>query len=190
MTGLVTSFPHNSQLRKFLKPLNGLTNVAPRPPRWPLRPSRLSPRNARWAAQPAPHSRRARLPQGLAASDATRSLMSPATCSKTTQPALITRALVAREVGVDPSLIRYYFGNRAALLAAAAARLTELYGEMIEKPGPGSGRQPGKPSARTRPRALASTSWRRTPISTALLTEEIMPSNPRPGSPGVRCSGR
>jgi TetR/AcrR family transcriptional regulator len=52
---------------------------------------------------------------------------------KTTQPAEITRALVARECGVDPSLIRYYFSNRSKLLLAAAQRLTERYGELLER---------------------------------------------------------
>src|SRR4051812_40195136 len=39
----------------------------------------------------------------------TRALM------KTIKPASITRDAVARHAGVDPALIRYYFGDRAAL---------------------------------------------------------------------------
>jgi AcrR family transcriptional regulator len=44
---------------------------------------------------------------------ATRNLM------KTTPPAQITRLDIARAAGVDPALIRYYFGNKSALVVAA-----------------------------------------------------------------------
>ncbi|SLJ96027.1 TetR/AcrR family transcriptional regulator [Novosphingobium mathurense] len=38
-------------------------------------------------------------------------------------PAQVTIAAVGREAGVDPALIRYYFGNREALLFEVAQRL-------------------------------------------------------------------
>lgn len=39
-------------------------------------------------------------------------------------PARVTIARVAQEAGVDPALVRYYFGNRAALLVAVVDRVT------------------------------------------------------------------
>jgi TetR/AcrR family transcriptional regulator len=48
------------------------------------------------------------------------------TCQLLSQlpPNRITRAEVARQMGVDPSLIRYYFRDRSTLLLAAVERLT------------------------------------------------------------------
>jgi AcrR family transcriptional regulator len=40
-------------------------------------------------------------------------------------PNQVTIIAIAREAGVDPGLIRYYFGNREALLLAAVKRLAE-----------------------------------------------------------------
>lgn len=40
-------------------------------------------------------------------------------------PNQVTIMAVAREAGVDPALIRYYFGNREALLLAVVKRLAE-----------------------------------------------------------------
>lgn len=51
----------------------------------------------------------------------------------TTPPAQLTNAAVAREAGVDPSLIRYYFKTRSALLLAAFVRLTESYAGFLEE---------------------------------------------------------
>lgn len=39
-------------------------------------------------------------------------------------PARVTIARVAQEANVDPALVRYYFGNRAALLVAVVDRVT------------------------------------------------------------------
>ena len=39
-------------------------------------------------------------------------------------PARVTISRIAQEAGVDPALIRYYFGNRAALLVAVVDRVT------------------------------------------------------------------
>lgn len=49
-------------------------------------------------------------------------------------PARVTISLVAREAGVDPALVRYYFGDRTKLLMAVAeAMLRET-----PRPSPGS----------------------------------------------------
>lgn len=44
---------------------------------------------------------------------------------QTLPPNQVTIIAIAREAGVDPALIRYYFGNREALLLAAVKRLAE-----------------------------------------------------------------
>ncbi|WP_428149801.1 TetR/AcrR family transcriptional regulator [Brevundimonas sp.] len=43
---------------------------------------------------------------------------------KTLPPARVTIARIAQEAGVDPALIRYYFGDRTRLLMAVAGRVT------------------------------------------------------------------
>ena len=43
---------------------------------------------------------------------------------RTMPPARVTISLIAREANADPALIRYYFGNRAALLVAVVDRVT------------------------------------------------------------------
>jgi len=48
-------------------------------------------------------------------------------------PSQITNAAVAREAGVDPSLIRYYFKTRSALLLATFVRATESYQKFLEE---------------------------------------------------------
>jgi AcrR family transcriptional regulator len=66
------------------------------------------------------------------------------TCELLTQlpPNRITRAEVARHMGVDPSLIRYYFRDRSMLLLAAVEKLTEQFSQILEQeqqqagPGP------------------------------------------------------
>ena len=77
----------------------------------------------KWVPMPA-RTQRTRRKQGRPQKDrpavgrdtliaATRNLM------KTTPPAQITRLDIARAAGVDPALIRYYFGNKSALVVAA-----------------------------------------------------------------------
>lgn len=51
---------------------------------------------------------------------------------KTSPPSKITPVVVARHTGVHPSLIRYYFKTRAALLVAVAERVTERFGQQVE----------------------------------------------------------
>lgn len=48
---------------------------------------------------------------------------------RTTSPAKVTRTEIAEYAGVDPGLIRYYFGNKDNLLLAVALRLTHERGE-------------------------------------------------------------
>ncbi len=43
---------------------------------------------------------------------------------RTLPPARVTVSRVAREANADPALVRYYFGNRAALLVAVVDRIT------------------------------------------------------------------
>src|SRR5699024_10984818 len=40
-------------------------------------------------------------------------------------PARVTISLIAREAGVDPALVRYYFGDRSKLLMAVAESMLE-----------------------------------------------------------------
>jgi AcrR family transcriptional regulator len=47
-------------------------------------------------------------------------------------PNRITRAEVARRMGVDPSLIRYYFRDRSMLLLAAVEKLTDQFARIRE----------------------------------------------------------
>lgn len=66
------------------------------------------------------------------------------TCELLSQlpPNRITRAEVARHMGVDPSLIRYYFRDRSMLLLAAVEKLTAEFNRNVEQelqqagPGP------------------------------------------------------
>jgi len=48
-------------------------------------------------------------------------------------PNKITRAEVARHMNVDPSLIRYYFRDRATLLLAAVTRLTAELSQLTQE---------------------------------------------------------
>jgi len=43
-----------------------------------------------------------------------------------TDPALVTRQMLADEAGVDPQLVRYYFGNTQALLTEVGASVSRL----------------------------------------------------------------
>lgn len=140
---------------------------------------------AKAAAESAPVKRKVGRPAGSGAgkggksADLTvgREMLIDVTCNllKTIQPATITRALVARETGVDPSLIRYYFRNRSALLAAAAMQITEHYAEMLEA---ARERSDGSPASmlRERIRALINL-MAEFPFFHRLITEEIMPSD-------------
>lgn len=49
-------------------------------------------------------------------------------------PAQVTIAAIGREAGADPALIRYYFGNREALLFEVAQQITEPSHEVVVPP--------------------------------------------------------
>jgi AcrR family transcriptional regulator len=90
---------------------------------------------------------------------------------QTTPPAALTRAAIARAAGVDPGLIRYYFGDTAALLAAtteAAAR--EL--RQRQRALTAQGRSPEE-SLRDRIRVLVET-LHEAPYLHRLLLEQIV----------------
>lgn len=132
-----------------------------------------------------PGKRRVGRPPGSRAGEQPRSESAPvgrdtlidSTCEllRTTQPAEITRALVARETGVDPSLIRYYFSNRSMLLIAAGQRLTERYQQMVEA---AVARSDGSPRSLLCERITALVDLIATyPYFHRLFVEEIMPSD-------------
>jgi AcrR family transcriptional regulator len=88
-------------------------------------------------------------------------------------PAKVTRARVARAVNVDPSLIRYYFRDRATLLLAAFDRLTDDFQRMSAEIPRTSG---GQAAAHQRLRARIKASLRlnfRYPYFHQLLIEEV-----------------
>ncbi len=53
-----------------------------------------------------------------------RLLAAAETLLKTLPPARVTISRIAQEAGVDPALVRYYFGDRTRLLMAVAGRVT------------------------------------------------------------------
>jgi AcrR family transcriptional regulator len=102
---------------------------------------------------PRPQARRPKRKQGRPQKDkpavgrdtliaATRKLM------KVTPPAQITRLDIARAAGVDPALIRYYFGDKSQLIVAAALQAgMELRNRHLAHAG-----KPGSPSEKIRRR--------------------------------------
>jgi TetR/AcrR family transcriptional regulator len=87
------------------------------------------------AAQPAPRARgRPRNtgdgPDGAVGRDAL--IDTTIELLKTSPASVITPVAVARAIGVHPSLIRYYFKNRASLLVAVAERVTEQFARQME----------------------------------------------------------
>ena len=90
---------------------------------------------------------------------------------KTVPPAKVTRAAISRAAGVDPALIRYYFGDKAALLAAtteaAARELRERQRAAVAEGGTVEERLRG------RVRALVEALYE-TPYLHGLLLEQIV----------------
>lgn len=89
-------------------------------------------------------------------------------------PEKVTRAEVARYTNVDPSLIRYYFQDRASLLLAAAEKLTAEFSNNLGKAVKHSDN-----SARSLLRARVQTLFdlnTEHPYFHRLLLEEIVPS--------------
>jgi TetR/AcrR family transcriptional regulator len=89
-------------------------------------------------------------------------------------PEKVTRAAVARYTNVDPSLIRYYFQDRASLLLAAAEKLTAEFSDNL-----GKALEHSDNSARSLLRARVQTLFdlnMEHPYFHRLLLEEIVPS--------------
>jgi TetR/AcrR family transcriptional regulator len=93
-------------------------------PRARKRPSKTSPRVRRGIGRPAAG------PQAVG-----REALIARTCELLMQlpPNRITRAEVARQMGVDPSLIRYYFRDRSLLLLAAVEKLTTEFSRIRDR---------------------------------------------------------
>jgi AcrR family transcriptional regulator len=93
---------------------------------------------------PATPPRRRRRAQGRPAradAEATKALLVAATRAllREKKPARITREEIARRAGVDPALVRYYFGDKTSLLTEVILRVAdELRGRMnaLPKSGP------------------------------------------------------
>jgi TetR/AcrR family transcriptional regulator len=90
-------------------------------------------------------------------------------------PDKVTRAEVARYTNVDPSLIRYYFRDRASLLVAAAEKLTLEFARNLDKAVKHSDSSP-RSLLRARIAALFELIVSH-PYFHRLLIEEIVPSN-------------
>jgi AcrR family transcriptional regulator len=104
------------------------------------KPTKQSPRGRRGIGRPAagPHT-------------VGREALIEHTCQLLSQlpPNRITRAEVARRMGVDPSLIRYYFRDRSTLLLAAVERLTAEFCRIRDRELAQAGNEPeGKLRAR------------------------------------------
>jgi AcrR family transcriptional regulator len=72
-------------------------------------------------------------PHSAEATDAREAILQAA-CRllKDKLPTQVTNSMIAREAGADPALIRYYFGDRSALLLAAVEELLK----SIHQPAP------------------------------------------------------
>ena len=90
-------------------------------------------------------------------------------------PEKVTRAEVARYTNVDPSLIRYYFKDRASLLVAAAEKLTAEFSRNLEAAVKLSDNSP-RSLLRARVSALFDLIVSH-PFFHRLLIEEIVPSS-------------
>jgi len=104
-----------------------------------------------------------------------RDALITATCELLTRlpPSKVTRARVARSVNVDPSLIRYYFRDRATLLLAAFERLTQDFQRMTaEIPRAAAGESPAHQRLRARVKASLRLNFRY-PYFHQLLIDEI-----------------
>jgi TetR/AcrR family transcriptional regulator len=65
-------------------------------------------------------------------------------------PAAITPVVVARAMGVHPSLIRYYFKNRATLLVAVAEKITQQFAQDFDLYTQGTGSPDSRLAGRIR----------------------------------------
>jgi TetR/AcrR family transcriptional regulator len=90
-------------------------------------------------------------------------------------PEKVTRAAVARYTNVDPSLIRYYFQDRASLLVAAAEKLTADFAKNLDSAVKDSDNSP-RSLLRARVHALFDLNVEH-PYFHRLLLQEIEPSS-------------
>lgn len=88
-------------------------------------------------------------------------------------PDKVTRAAVARHAKVDPSLIRYYFKERSALLVAAAEQITGQFSSAIAK-GVAESQTPAD-LLRLRVETMLSTNLAN-PFFHRLMVDEIVPA--------------
>lgn len=93
---------------------------------------------------------------------------------RTVPPDRVTRAEVARYAKVDPSLIRYYFKERSALLVAAAEQITLQYKQHMEEKIANSDGSP-KSLLRLRIDSLLDLEMAN-PFFHRLIVEEIVPA--------------
>jgi TetR/AcrR family transcriptional regulator len=92
---------------------------------------------------------------------------------RTMPPDQVTRAAVARHAKVDPSLIRYYFKERSALLIAAAEQISNQFASIIAK---GTAQSLSPPELlRLRVDTLLNTTLAN-PFFHRLMVDEIVPS--------------
>ena len=99
---------------------------------------------AKKPARPAPRKRRAIGRPSAETEGVGREGLIEMTCEllRILPPAQVTRAEVARYANVDPSLIRYYFKDRSALLVAATERLTDRFAKILLDVAKNSGDDP------------------------------------------------
>jgi TetR/AcrR family transcriptional regulator len=125
--------------------------------------------------EPPTHKRRGiGRPRAGDASAVGRDALVAAACELLTHlpPAQVTRSRVARAVNVDPSLIRYYFRDRATLLLAAFDRLTEELLQTSAEILPDSAHAPAHQRLRASVKAMLRLNFRY-PHFHQLLIEEV-----------------
>jgi len=89
-------------------------------------------------------------------------------------PAAITPVVVARAMRVHPSLIRYYFQNRATLLVAVADKITQQYAKDFDLYAQETGTPESRLAGRIRTMIDLNATY---PFFHQLFTTEIVPSD-------------
>jgi TetR/AcrR family transcriptional regulator len=122
---------------------------------------------------PRRHKRRGKGRPAAGQQNVGRDALIDRTCEllKQMPPNKITRAEVARQMRVDPSLIRYYFRDRETLLLAAVEKVTAEFNVMLAHENEASD---GTPESRLRARISAFLKFEiRYPFFNRLLIDEI-----------------
>ena len=117
-----------------------MTTPKPKPKADTKAPPRRRSRPARSVAEAIPARRaQGRPPKADAESTKTRLIAATRALLHVSKPAKITRFDIAREAGVDPALVRYYFGNKSELfnqvIRAVTADLARKR-DAVPKTGP------------------------------------------------------